>query len=199
MQNQMSDKNRAALLEYGPREILSELANMPSLRKPSWEVKAKEFVERNGQLLPHAQGSVLEGSEIAEYGKRFRLAWEAKRNAELIPVVNSHLNEIFAASGPKTTPPYKGDPAVFSADFQTGRWTPRPRTLLDALAIELMRSRKMLYQCEQLDCQRYFVKRYSREKYCKMTCGEKGRASSLERYHEKHREQRNAGRRKPRK
>lgn len=173
--------------------MLGDLANVPSFDDRNWPARASEFVDKYGRLLPPSQVSALDGSEIAEYAKRFRIAWDAKNDPEKVAVVNSLLNEIFAASGSQKTRPFKGDPPVFSADFELGKWTPRPRTLLDVLAIELMRSRKMLHRCEA--CQRYFVKRYSREKYCKQRCGEIGREKTLEKYHEKHREERNAKRR----
>jgi len=185
MQNQMSSKNTAALLEWGPRKILGDLANVPGKDDPNWVTAVQKFVSTYGVLRPSQDPEM----EVLEYARRFREIWTAKTEEEF-QRANGFLEEIFIA------------PDSFSAvppitDFRTGRWEPRPRTLLERLAIELMRSRKMLYQCERAECQKYFVKVWSRDRYCSNPCGEKGRASSLERYHAKHREKRNATRRKP--
>ena len=196
MQNQLSERNRTALADRGARAILSELVNVPDFSCEDWPLKAQEFVDRNGKLVPQLSGGPLDGSDVVEYARRFRTAWDAKRDPELVPSVNSYLDEIFAPTGTQLTKPYRGYPAVFSADFYTGRWTPRPRTLLDVLAIELMRSRKALHRCENPSCAKYFIKRYSREKYHHMICGEQGRIDSLKRYDDKRRQERNRRRRK---
>jgi hypothetical protein len=180
----MDEKNKAALLEQGPRKMLSDLANVPSLNERDWVVKAKEFVVRNGPLRQAQEPEI----EVLEYARRFREIWSAKSEEEY-QIANGFLEEIFVA------------PDSFSAmrpiaDFAAGKWEPRPRTLLERLAVELMRSRKMLHRCERPECRRYFVKVWSRDKYCSNPCGEKARISTLEKYHEKHREERNAKRRK---
>ena len=189
MQNEMNKaKVRKAL-----RKILSALANVPTLDNPVWPRAVSEFVGicDSKLLLPRLRGSLLEGSEVPEYARRFREAWTAKTAFD-IQVVNGFLNEIFAAPDP-----IKGELPVFAADFSSGKWKPRPRTLLDALAIELMRSRKMLHRCERTECNRFFVKEFSRDRYCSRPCGKEMRAQSIKKYLHDHREELNAKRRKP--
>jgi len=62
-------------------------------------------------------------------------------------------------------------PAI-RTNFLAGTWEPLPRTLLDALAIELVRSRKALHRCERPECRRWFVKKFSRAMYCSTWCSE---------------------------
>jgi hypothetical protein len=68
------------------------------------------------------------------------------------------------------------------------------------LAIELLRARKMLAKCERPECGRYFVKEFSRDRYCKTrvrpSCGEDMRERSVKKYQETHRKELNARRRK---
>jgi hypothetical protein len=185
MQNQMDEKNRAALIEPGARKILGELVNVPSSAERNWVSEVQKFIDRYG-VLRQAQDPEI---EVLEYARRFREIWTAWTEEEF-QRANGFLEEIFVA------------PDQFSAirpiaDFATGKWEPRPRTLLEHLAVEIMRSRRMLHRCERPECQRYFVKVWSRDRYCSNPCGEKGRESSLQRYHDKHREERNAKRRKP--
>jgi hypothetical protein len=174
------------------RKILSAIANVSPLSDPRWVTDANEFNKLVGQskLLPRLSDSVLADSEIPEYAKRFRTAWTSKSEPELIPVVNGYLDEILATRNPS------GDRPVFAADFTSGRWNPRPRTLLAALAMELMRSRKMLHRCESPECQRYFVKEFNRDRYCKRSCSDEMRTKGQTKWALDHRDELNAKRRK---
>jgi hypothetical protein len=187
MQKQMDDQNKAALLDPGARKILSDLANVPSSDNCTWVSEVQKFIGRYGALRDAQDPDI----EVLEYARRFREIWAAKSEEEY-QRANGFLEEVFVA-------PDQFSPMRPIADFATGRWEPRPRTLLEHLIIEIMHSRKMLHRCERSECKKYFVKAWSRDRYCSNLCGEKGRASSLERYHEKHREERNAKRRKPQK
>jgi hypothetical protein len=150
------------------RKILSAIANVSPLSDPRWVTDANEFNKLVGQskLLPRLSDSVLADSEIPEYAKRFRT-----RNPS-------------------------GDRPVFAADFTSGRWNPRPRTLLAALAMELMRSRKMLHRCESPECQRYFVKEFNRDRYCKRSCSDEMHTKGQTKWALDHRDELNAKRRK---
>jgi hypothetical protein len=173
------------------RRILGDLANV-SATPPKNQADAEEFIKRHGPLYP---GSLSPEFDVFYYAERFRLAWSVETESEAA-AVNRFLDDIFAADLLSNDPHPR--PAI-AANFLAGKWEPIPRNLLDALAVELARSRKMLHRCERPECQRYFVKEWSRDRYCSMICGEQGRANALERYHEKHREERNSKRRKPRK
>jgi hypothetical protein len=187
MQSSMNEKNRAALLDPGARKVLSDLANVPSHRDRNWVIEAQKFISRYGPLR-RAQDPAV---EVLEYARRFREIWTAKTEEEY-QVANGFLEEVFVAPDP------------FSAmrpiaDFAAGKWQPRPRTLLDRLAIELMRSRKMLHRCERPECQRYFIKEFSRDKYCSIPCSDEMRTRGQRQWALNHRDEVNARRRKPRK
>jgi hypothetical protein len=161
------------------RQRLSWLANVPPLdpaTDPNWTPAtdpdstpsencfptAEDFIKKYGPLRPHPKDrdSMLAEQEAAEYARRFRQAWNVKTDFDY-QVVNGHLQEVFRAGDP-----FSGERGI-RADFETGRWEPiAGAALLDWLALELMVSRKMLHRCERPECRRYFVKTFSRAKYC---------------------------------
>jgi hypothetical protein len=194
----MNEKNRAALEQLGARKILGHLANVSSREN------AEEFVERYGPLrvrvmkvLDQHDNEVDTGTfvgpfrkfdmdmetEVVNFALKFRTAWAAKTERDAW-AVNRFLNDIFSPGLPGWE-----FPPVMAADFATGRWEPRARTLLDALAIELMRTRKMLARCERPECERYFVKEFSRDRYCSNLCSDEMRRRGQARWVEEHREE----------
>lgn len=177
------EKNNAALRRWGARKILGDLANVP----PSGaSTAAEEFVDQYGLLITRVQDPAWtfpELSDVIEYARRFRLAWSAKTKQQ-IQAVNASLDAIFAAGDP-----IKAERPVLRANFDAGKWEPEPRSLLDVLAVELMRSRKMLHRCERPECKRYFVKDFSRDKYCSIRCSDEMRRIGQIQWAREHRDE----------
>jgi hypothetical protein len=173
MHNRLTAENRAALDRWSARKILGALANV-SAEAPKNVEDQRAFVANYGPLY---LGSATPLFDVGYYADRFRLAWTAKdlRNMEAVEAVNRLLNDIFAidllSGNPNELP-------AISADFSTGKWEPIVRNLLDVLARELMRSRKMLHRCERPECARYIVKEFSRDRYCSRSCAEEMRSRS---------------------
>ena len=133
-------------------------------------------------------------TEVVEYARRFRQAWEWRKPGFDYRQFNRMLEGIFIAGDP-----ISGDRPTVRANFITGKWEPVPRNLLEQLAIELMGSRKMLHRCEREHpkCERYMVKAFSRDRYCSHTCAEFMRSKSQSDWVERHRSEVNNRRRKP--
>jgi hypothetical protein len=191
MQTIKDKKNRNALLQWSPRKILSDLANMPSPRHATAAVEAEAFIDRYGPLN-RTNPPDIQPLEAMRLAPMFRLAWDAhtERDKEYI---NAFLDGVFSAAWTFD----RGEHPAIKANFDTGRWEPQPRTLLDVLAVTLMRSRKMLHRCERPECARYFVKEFSRDRYCKTFCSDIMRERGQTKWAVDHRDQVNAKRRKP--
>lgn len=67
-------------------------------------------------------------------------------------------------------------PAGLRVDILAGTIEPLPRDLLDALALEFMRSYRMIGSCER--CRRFFFKSYLRDRYCSRPCGDVARTEA---------------------
>lgn len=175
----MESKSKDALLQFGARKILVELANV------SGEALASQFIESYGELHPVRKTS----SDVEEAAAVFRTAWDcpAERGA-----MELFIEKLFTlpVDGPFGRP-------VLQLDYAGGRWEPRPRCLIEHLALELIHSRKMLHRCERPECRRYFVKAFSRDRYCRHECAEKMRSESQLQWQRDNREKINARRRKP--
>jgi hypothetical protein len=61
-------------------------------------------------------------------------------------------------------------------DILAGTYEPVPRDLLDAMAIELMRSRKKIARCGL--CSRFFYQEWNKDKYCSPNCGSEARTKA---------------------
>lgn len=192
MQTVKNERNRNALLQWGPKKILGDLANIPSPKHPDAASRAEAFIDRYGPLN-RANPSDIQPLEAIRLAPMFRLAWEShtERDREQ---VNAFLDGIFSVAWTFD----RGESPAIRANFDTGRWEPQARTLLDVLAITLMRSRRMLHRCERPECARYFVKEFSRDRYCSRSCGEEMRTRGQTQWALDHREELNAKRRKPR-
>ena len=191
--SQLADKTKQAVdeAEFGAADILGDLADVNS------RDEAQDFVKRHAPLLfPPGQDPA---SDVLEYAPQFRKAWVAKTPAEFREV-NEFLNEVFVAgisarTGLDSWP--KNSIKVFSkkslpalrADFQTGKFQPIPRTLLEVLAIELIESRRRLKRCERPECQRHFVKQHPRHRYCSAFCSEDMRMRYLKDWALEHRDE----------
>lgn len=187
MQNDLEAKTRRALNQWGARRILGALANVPGADDPACIVKAQGFLDRFGPLRPYVKDPV---TDVIEHARRFRPAWNAKTESDY-QLINALLDDIFTAGDP-----FYGERPVMAADFSSGKWQPQPRTLLDHLALELMRSRRMLHRCERPECRRYFVKEFSRDRYCSNLCSEEMRSRGQKEWAQRHREESNKRRRK---
>lgn len=186
----LTKKNRAAIDQWGARKILGYLANI-SPKPPESEEQGREFVQRCGELYD----SLTPEFDAIGYAKTFLWAWDAKdgRNVEAVNGVNRMLDDIFARDLLSNNPEER--PGI-AADFMAQQWEPKVRNLLDVLARELMRSRKMLHRCERPECQRYMVKEFSRDRYCSRTCAEIMRAKGQSDWAKDHKEEIKCRRRK---
>lgn len=174
--------------EMDDKQILVELVNLDSTD----EAVAQAFVDRHGPLKK-GESAIY----VGQWAQIFRKAWEWKqlKAHEIDRLINMRLDEIFKAAEPTLENLYER-PAL-RADFMAGKWKPEPRYLLDRLALELMRSRKMLHVCENPECGRLFIKAFSRDRYCSIQCGEKMRGIGQREWAKKNREEINRRRRKP--
>lgn len=198
----MEEKNKSALERLGARKILADFIN---LFHPKPHLNLTEFRSRYGPLLASGEDKIqpvvdkfLLGIAL-EFATALDAKMEIERQSERI---NRTLDDILGHRIYATFLIQAGMPdAVLSippvvhANFLAGTWEPASRTLLDALAIEFMRSRKRLYRCERPECRLYFVKEFSRDKYCSNICSEKMRRRGQDQWVEKHREKINRRRR----
>jgi hypothetical protein len=161
----------AVIGRFGAKKILVDLVNVDD------DGAAQKFVERYGPLRPRHAGDVDEGeynpaADVCTWTLSFRRAWDAHRSQEETARLNEALDWAFVEAWLERTT----DHPVLHVDFDTGQYRPEPVTLLEFLAVELVRSRKMLHRCEWPECQRYFVKDFSRDRYCQRKCAEQARA-----------------------
>src|SRR5690348_1976762 len=198
----MDKKNKLALERYGARKILTDLVNIEP-GQPDCKARVNTFLNSYGQLRPEPDADTRVLAKITDDHKLpepsvdvlslaaiFRTAWTP--TATEIEVLGGFIAGLFAI------PAEEGfvRPGL-RLDFLKGRWSPTPRTLAESLAIELERSRKMLHRCERADCQSYFVKSFSRDRYCSTVCSEEMRSRSQLQWQRDNREKINARRRKP--
>jgi len=170
------------------KEILVELVNLDSTDDSA----AEEFMKRHGELKKNEPAIYT-----LEWAQKFRKAWEWREltQEQIERTVNRYLEDIFKVDQP--TFANLGPRPALRADFMRNRWEPYPRNLLDRLALELMRSRKMLHVCENPECHRFFIKSFSRDRYCSIVCGEKMRNIGQREWAKQNREEVNRRRRKP--
>jgi hypothetical protein len=175
---------------------LAALVNIPDLRNPNWEAKAIEFIDRYGPLRKPRTGpprtKVDYALDAASIAVEFRRVWKPQKDCSESEMehISIFLDSIFEASPYEV---WRG--SAVRTDFATGKWEPSPRNQLDHLAIQLVRSRKMLSRCQH--CGRYMVKETSRDYYCANTCSEKGGSKRKKEWAENNREETNRRRRKP--
>lgn len=190
----MDTKSAEVFRDPGAKAILTHLVNVPSRERdfmrlmeegcdPETEARAREFIENYGALR-FSEGSPESLTGVAIVAALFRQAWTAGEDERRIQGVNQALELIIAdrklSLSPQTDAFRAKSPGplevpVYRANFRTGEWTPKARDLADALAMELMHSRRMLHICERPDCGRYFVKEFSRDRYCSIPCSEEMR------------------------
>jgi hypothetical protein len=189
----LDEKTKAVLAQYGAKWILGDLADIPPEEDPESEARVLQFLAQYVPLRPYveltpSQKEDVEFGDVIYCAKFLRQAWAAKTKEE-ITKVNESLEWIFSPTN------YRERPAL-RVDFDTGRYEPRPRWLMDVLAIELIRSRGMLHRCERPECQRHFVRTPDRRRYCSEGCSREMRSRKLSQYRQDNRDELNRRRRK---
>jgi hypothetical protein len=62
---------------------------------------------------------------------------------------------------------------ALDTDLVSGTLEPRPRDLLDAIALELLRSHRVISRCAL--CSKFFYREFSKDKYCSPVCASEAR------------------------
>jgi len=170
------------------KQILVELVNLNSTDKAA----LKQFVADRGPLKKNESIDY-----VGEWAQMFRFAWTWKsRKENEIQRINHWLDiKVFKAEEP--TYENLWERPALRTDFLAGTWQPKARNLLDRLALELIRSRKMLHICENPDCGRYFIKSFSRDRYHHALCYRNMREKGQRDWAKKNRAEINRRRRKP--
>ena len=221
-----AQRSEAALRNPGPRIILGHLVNVPAPEdvKSYFDVleelnttgtvkfgaasreRAEAFVDRFGRLRPWVHDTDVmvwnPATDVMVWANNFRTAWSVPRTKDVIKDVNDALSSLFESRLRYLKPdPFRGlrtpeARPILQPNFASGRLTPIPRTLADALAIELLRAHRALARCGNPECKRLFVKAYSRDGHCSVECGDLMRGKGQRRWAEEHREELNRRRRK---
>jgi hypothetical protein len=177
---------------------LAALVSIPDIRDPEWEAKALEFVEKYGPLRkPHRSAPRTKRDyalDAVEVAVEFRRVWKPLKECSQSEMehISIYLDSIFEANDYES---WRG--SAVQTDYATGKWEPSPRNLLDLLAIQLVRSRKMLSCCQE--CGKYMVKETSRDYYCSTACSALGGPKKKQEWARKNKEEVNSRRRKPKK
>jgi hypothetical protein len=162
--------------QWDPRGALRDLLNIPDSTRGGkvFAEAAKDFIARYGALriLPHSvmKPTDDQGVVVGALAWLFRQAWAARDGGETGRIkINTALSAIFTSakiSGENRAPGLK-------VDILAGTIEPVPRDLLDAMAVEFMRSYRTIGQCER--CTKFFFKTYANDRYCSPLCGDASR------------------------
>jgi hypothetical protein len=219
-----AQRSEAALRNPGPRIILGHLVNVPAPEdiKSHFDVleelvttgtlrfgaasraRARDFIDRFGPLRPWVGKALAplfdDITDVMMWSNEFRTAWIVPRTKDVIRDVNEALSSLFESREHAKADPFRlrppEDRPILQPDFVAGKLIPIPRTLADALAIELLRANRALDRCRNPECKRLFVKAYSRDRHCSAECGDLMRGKGQRRWAEEHREELNRRRRK---
>jgi hypothetical protein len=185
----MDKRSEATLKRWGAGKILTDLVNIPLPGDPKSIERAKAFTERYGVLRKEINTPGL----LLGIAYLFQRTWESARDPE---VVGTFVDNVFA---PMPGDQFFGEPALIAAisaqsASRRGKFSLEPRDLLDSLAMELLRNRKMLHKCERPAsdklpaCNKFFVKTHSRDKYCPVVCREEADRDRSTAWARKHRQ-----------
>ena len=179
---------------FDPRTTLIDLLNLPEEDDPTFQRRAEEFVLRHGTLREQFTEAL---PILAKIASEFRILWNfgmlATRDPQAVPGRQSAILDVIfdplLANRAKEYPV----PAV-RPNFLTGEFEVYPRDPLDAVALEYMRSRKAIHRCER--CSRFFIKTFSRERYCSTNCGTESRTEAQREWMRSFRAQQKQGQQK---
>ena len=107
---------------------------------------------------------------IERVAELFRLAISIPKEPQRIQALNLVLGRIFESP---VTIDGTTQGSALTVDILAGTVEPRPRDLLDALASELMHSRKALARCAL--CSKFFYRQWNKDRYCSPLCGDEAR------------------------
>ena len=175
----MDPTNAIALASSGIENLLAEFVRLPNT--PGESRPAEEFQGRNGMLSPDVPAPDYWG-----YVKQFQQAWTAKTKNEL-DAASMSIQRIFEREPGLPRSGNTDDTSVrptFVVDFATGKIEPRPRTLLDALALALLVNRRKLCVCERKieGCpQPFIIKSHGRQRFCS-SCAQLVRGEKKEKW-----------------
>jgi hypothetical protein len=166
------------------KDLLNLSINLPNRKRLAETVaEADAFISQYGPLRPYrfpvgwAPPEVLEFMNDPSDPNLAVILLAAVFSSALLPTaprdaINLHLGIIFSPAqidGQQQS-------AALKVDILAGTVTPVPRDLLDAVAVEFMRSYKTIRDCER--CQRFFFKDYTRDRYCSRPCAEQSRGEA---------------------
>jgi hypothetical protein len=177
------DAKNVEALGYGADWMLAKFVNLPSSTASN---PVADFVQKYGELCPGWDGTDEQDKVLyMGFANEFRKAWfaysvEHKQNiSELITRIFERERDItteYLSGGPPALRLFadandRYERSAVVADFETGKITIKPRTLLDWLAKCLLENRRKLAFCKRKGCQTpYYVKMHPRHKYCSVTC-----------------------------
>jgi len=147
---------------YGPLREYRKRADA-SIKRTTKEVKVGSL---GGAFFgpPYApQDTVVNLAQVFSWA--VLLPEESQRN-----LLNMALSSIFNDT---VTIEGTSHGTALDIDIVAGTVEPRPRDLLDAIALELLRSRKVVSRCGI--CSKFFYKQFSKDKYCSTGCASEAR------------------------
>lgn len=163
------------------RSALKDLLNLKENESAFYgHSSVDEFIARYGALrgLPAIAETIerhlgIKGDAVRIASALFVAMWEVRdKGSAAQHVFNGCLATIF---GPSQIDG-QNRPAGLRVDILAGTIEPQPRDLLDALALEFMRSYRMIGRCER--CRRFFFKTYPSDRYCSGPCGDAARSEA---------------------
>lgn len=138
--------------------------------------RAQNFLDKFGPLRPLRQvrEEIANPSDVVTvwlWGQIFGESLTVWTNTQ---EQNNRLNKVFKTIfNDPVGPPGEERLTALRVDVVAGTVWPVPRDLLDAMANELLQSRKSIARCAQ--CSRFFYRQYSHDKYCSLACGSEAR------------------------
>ena len=183
---------------FDPRSALKDLLNVNAVKPPEAikrvnspqgpyysptetaeeKRRAQEFIDKYGELryvrpLATPKESNAPVNPLSNV-RRLSLAFSAAMYISSGSTDQKEiLNEILAAIFSDPVGPPGEERKALEIDILEGTVRPIARDLLDGIAIELMRSRKLIARCAL--CSKYFLREWNKDKYCSTTCSSEAR------------------------
>lgn len=148
-------------------EVLEALPDSPEKQEAA--SRAQDFIAKYGRLRsPFGCSDVATVTLWSDAFARSLTAWSNTREQ------NDQLNKRFLAIfNDPVGPPGEERSTAVRPDILAGTVEIEPRDLLDAMAKEVIESRKTIARCAI--CSRFFYRHYSHDKYCSPACGDEAR------------------------